>query len=122
MGERWYPGKIIEKIRGERFQELRPRTYGLWEAIAGCGGLEDALHREDVKSAIDNIRTIDRGIDIMFEDKLISAEERIILKEKLREIGHLVYEKKWDEILTTPGTFWELHKELENLLEKLCRV
>jgi hypothetical protein len=57
------------------------------------------------------IKIFNYSVDVMFEDKLISEEERVFLKEKLMEIG---YEKKLDEILDMIiKSFNELDKKVK---------
>lgn len=97
----------------------RPKTHGLWEAIAATGALEDALHNRNKESAMRNLRSIERGIDIMLVDLLITVEEASSLKARIKKIAESVNRERWDdpELIFD---FWDLHGTLQNLLERLC--
>ena len=120
----WYPGKLLKRIIGGLSFEERKiplGLHGLWEAIAGFGGLEDAVMRTNVEDAIRNVRSITRGVQIMEEEGLISHTEAKDILETLNEIASNIYNQDWLIVQTAMFMPNGLQDKLKTLLLKIAR-
>ena len=124
----WYPGKFLKRIIGglsfeERKISILPLgLHGLWEAIAGFGGLEDAVMRGDVEDAIRNVRSITRGVQIMEEEELISHTEAKDILGMLNEIASNIHNKDWNKAQTAMFMPNGLQDKLKTLLLRIAGI